>query len=121
MAALDRSAVGRASRRRGAKRELQVRDFYREAGWDAHKISDSSLLDVIAARAAPMPDHGRGQLLYIEVKSTPGPWDHFGPAERQALLELAARAGAQARLFHWPKGVPVHKARIYRPDEWPTT
>lgn len=106
-----RSARGRASRSRGAKRELRVRDWYRDHGYEAHKISDSSIVDVIAARV--------GELLYVEVKSTLTPFSCFPPRERLALLEAAARAGARARLFHWPKGIPITKARIYKPDEWP--
>ena len=72
----------------------------------------------IAARAAPTNGE-RWLLLYLEVKSTTTPFAHFPPADRRALLELAARAGAEARLFWWPKGVGIERARVFQPSEWP--
>lgn len=38
--------------------------------------------------------HPDGGVWLIEVKSTKGMWDHFGPAEREALISLAAEFDA---------------------------
>jgi hypothetical protein len=41
--------------------------------------------------------------MLIEVKSTSGgPWERFGPADRQALVETAEKHGAEAWLYWWP-------------------
>jgi gamma-glutamylcyclotransferase (GGCT)/AIG2-like uncharacterized protein YtfP len=41
--------------------------------------------------------------MLIEVKSTSGsPWEHFGPADRQALVETAEKHGVEAWLYWWP-------------------
>lgn len=126
MAARDRSAEGRANRRRGRTRELSVRDFYRDAGWDAHRLTNS-VVDVSAAKGYDVTEElggclivlRRTRLLYIEVKSTPTPFGSFPPSQREEFLECCARAGADPRLFHWPKGVGIERSRIYKPEEWP--
>lgn len=39
----------------------------------------------------------------VEVKATKaGPYDGFGPADRQKLSQIARQAGLEAWLIHWP-------------------
>lgn len=65
--------------------------------------------DVVALKAGEEP-------MMIEVKSTTTPFAHFGPADREALSEMAATAGARAFLVWWPK----RKQPKWIPeDEWP--
>jgi hypothetical protein len=55
--------------------------------------------------------------MLIEVKSTAGgPYERFLPADRKAMVETAAAAGAEAWLYHWPaRG----KLRRIHSSEWP--
>lgn len=60
---------------------------------------------------------------FDEVKTDQvNPYANFKPLRRNAFLELAARAGAQARLIWWPtygrKDDPGPV--ILLPHEWPT-
>jgi len=66
--------------------------------------------DLVALRRAARP-------LLIQVKSSAqGPFEHFGPDERKALIDEAERAGAFAVLCHWPPRGELHW--IYS-DAWP--
>lgn len=58
-----------------------------------------------------------GDLLEQLKTDKRGPFAHFGPAERGALLLAADRAGATANLIWWP---PDRKGpRIIPASEWP--
>lgn len=109
----------------GTRRELQVVEQYREAGWVAFRTPASlGVCDVVAMRAArqvtvigrhPIPRIA--QIRMIEVKANTGsPYKTFVPEDRQALSTAARIAGAEAVLFHWPAhGEP----REYQESEWP--
>lgn len=70
-----------------------------------------ALVDVLSMKA--------GETTYLdEVKTTTrGPYADFPPAGRKALRELAAKAGAEARLIWWPPRAA--RARIIPESEWP--
>lgn len=113
-------------KRAGTKRELQVRDLKRAEGYIAFRTPASlGVCDVIAMRAyANWPDeHGDLKPLthveMIEVKANKhgGPFDHFRPPERRALLEAAEQAGALAILCYWP---PNRMPRWIPSSEWPS-
>lgn len=67
-------------------------------GWFALRAPASlGVADVVALKDGERPR-------LTEVKSTKaGPWASFGPADRKALSEVAAQAGADAYLCWWPK------------------
>lgn len=114
-----------ANRRRGAERERAVRNYYRALGWQAFKVSDSSIVDVIAMRPETVdlePDEVRtlSAVFYVEVKSSKaGPFADFPPAERLQLIQHAKAAGATPLLFHWPTGTSLEQARSIPASEWP--
>jgi Holliday junction resolvase len=59
----------------------------------------------------------RPRVRFFEVKSTKaGPYSGFGPADREALLSEARRAGAEAFLCWWP---PNKGPQFIHSDEWP--
>jgi Holliday junction resolvase len=97
--------------RRGHDRERAVVALYREIGWLAFRAPGSlGVADVIALKDGSRPR-------MIEVKSTAaGPYEHFGPADREALREAAEIAGADALLAWWPSRA---KLRIIPASEWP--
>lgn len=82
---------------RGHDRERQVKAQLEADGWLVTRAAGSlGIADLVALKL------GRSPLL-IEVKSTAGgPYERFGPADRQALSAAAALAGAEAWLVHWP-------------------
>lgn len=96
-------------RGRGRSRELAVRDEVRAQGWVVRRLADGPA-DLVALRAGVRP-------LLIQVKSTAGgPWEHFGPADRDALAHEAIAAGADATLAYWPlRG----RLRWYPSARWP--
>lgn len=114
---------GRQSRRRGADAERAVRDLYRTGGWQAFKVSDSAVVDVVAMRMYGLTQLGSAfsEVLFIEVKRTAKPFAHFLPAERAALIAAAELAGATPLLFWWPKGKAIGDAEVIPASEWPTT
>jgi len=84
-------------RGRGRQRELAVLLLLREAGFVTYRLAHGHA-DVLAMRN----DHDPATLL-IQVKSTAGgPYEHFGPAARLALIDEAKQAGAAAVLAWWP-------------------
>jgi hypothetical protein len=57
------------------------------------------------------------EAMLIEVKSTAGgPYERFGPLDRQVLLEAAERHGASAWLYWWP---PRKDLQRIPSSEWP--
>jgi hypothetical protein len=77
-------------------------------------LDSSPLADVLRPY---MDGAGMTKAMLIEVKSTAGgPWERFGPQDRQGMVETAAAAGAEAWLYHWPaRG----KLRRIPSSEWP--
>lgn len=66
--------------------------------------------DVVALKAGERPR-------MIEVKSTRrGMYHSFGPADREALSEVAAAADADAYLVWWP---PHSKPQWVPESDWP--
>jgi len=84
-------------KRAGTQRESAVRDLLRERGWLAFRAPASlGVADVVALKAGERPR-------LCEVKSTAqGPYEHFGPADRNRLRVAAELAGADALLAWWP-------------------
>jgi len=76
---------------RGIQRERAVRDLLRDQDWIAFRaLASLGCADVIALRAGSRPR-------LIEVKSTAqGPYEHFGPADRERLRLAAGLAGRRA-------------------------
>lgn len=100
-----------AMSQRGHQRERAVRDKLLKEDWLAFRAPASlGVADVVALR-----DGSRPRL--IEVKSTAkGPYEHFGPADRERLSFAARLAGADALLAWWPsRGV----LRWIPENEWP--
>lgn len=78
-------------RERAVKRQLEAEDW-----WVARAAGSLGDADLIALK------DGRPPLL-VEVKSTAqGPWERFGPADRDALRLAARIAGARAVVCWWP-------------------
>lgn len=96
---------------RGIQRERAVRDHFRDLDWIAFRAPASlGVADVVALRAGDRPR-------LIEVKSTSrGPWEHFGPAERERLSLAAELAGADPYLAWWP---PRGRLHLIPRSEWP--
>src|SRR5215207_1221859 len=82
---------------RGIQRERAVRDWLRDRDWIALRAPASlGCADVVALRAGSRPR-------LVEVKSTAGgPYERFGPTERERLSLAARLAGADAFLAWWP-------------------
>jgi Holliday junction resolvase len=96
---------------RGIQRERAVRDWLRDRDWIAFRAPASlGVADVVALRAGSRPR-------LIEVKSTAqGPYERFGPADRERLRVAAELAGADALLAWWP---PRGELRWLPAREWP--
>src|SRR5262245_40732647 len=99
------------SRRLGIHRERQVQDWFQDDDWWVTRAAGSfGNADLVALKAGRLPR-------LIEVKtSSKGPYEHFGPAEREALNFAARLAGAQAVLAWWP---PRSRLHLIPADEWP--
>jgi Holliday junction resolvase len=100
-----------ASYRRGAKRENEWADRMAAQGWSTTRSAGShGAADVVSCRDR--------EIVYDQIKTDrAGPYAHFGPAERRALLDEAEKAGATARLIWWP---PDRQGpRIIHPHCWP--
>jgi Holliday junction resolvase len=98
-------------KRAGTQRELAVRNHLRDRDWLAFRAPASlGVADVVAMKAGHRPQ-------LIEVKSTAnGPYEHFGPGDRQRLRFAAEIAGADAVLAWWP---PRGTLRLIPSVEWP--
>jgi Holliday junction resolvase len=97
--------------RRGISRERQVRLHLESSDWWVARAAGSlGDADLVALKAGYQPR-------LIEVKSTAGgPYERFGPADRQRLRFAARLAGARAELAWWP---PRGKLRFIPSEEWP--
>jgi Holliday junction resolvase len=95
---------------RGHQRERAVRDVLLDDNWVVVRAAGSlGAVDLVALKAGRRPR-------LIEVKSTIGPYDHFGPADRADISVRAVWAGADAELAWWPKR---GKLRWIPEAEWP--
>lgn len=101
-------------KRRGTDRERAVKAWYEDKGWLAFRAPASlGCADVIAIRSA----NGLSEVHLLEVKSTAkGPYEHFGPKERQRLRAVALETGACALLAWWPPRKPL---KLIEESEWP--
>jgi Holliday junction resolvase len=95
---------------RGTTRERQVRAQLEADGWVVVRAAGSlGPVDLVALR--------NGTARLIQVKGTAkGPWHSFGPDDRQAMLWLADRAGAEAWLAWWP---PRREPKWIASWQWP--
>jgi Holliday junction resolvase len=87
---------------RGHQRERDWVHRLREQGFWAQRAPASLGIDVIASSPS-LDNPDLAVLHFYEVKSTQGgPYSHFLPAERRAMVSQARRAGASAFLVWWP-------------------
>lgn len=99
-----------AGRARGIERERRVAFSLRADGWTVVRAAGSlGVADLVAGKD--------GRTMLVEVKSTArGPFEHFPPADRLALLEAAHAAGWEPWLCHWP----AHGEQTWiAASEWP--
>ena len=96
---------------RGHNRERAVKAHLQDDDWFVVRTAGSfGACDLVALKAGY---HTR----FIEVKSTAGgPYEHFGPTERETLRTAAYLAGASAELAWWP---PRGTLRFIPSSEWP--
>ncbi len=94
---------------RGHDRERAVKRKLQEDNWWVCRAAGSlGDADLVALKGGMTPR-------LIEVKSTAGgPYEHFGPKEREDLAFAAELAGAEAWLAWWPprgrlRWIPVHE------------
>lgn len=87
-------------------------------GWLVTRAAGSlGIFDLVALKAGETPK-------LIEVKSTSGgPFERFGPGERERALTAALGAGGTVELWWWPKAKPgetlEQALRVILPSEWP--
>jgi Holliday junction resolvase len=83
----------------------------REQGWVVYRAAGShGNADLVSLRLDMKP-------MLVQVKaSSQGPYEHFGPQEREDLIEEGLRAGAVPMLCHWP---PNGELRWIPADLWP--
>ena len=96
---------------RGIQRERAVRHkLEADDWWVARAAGSLGDADLVALKTDQRPR-------LIEVKSSAqGPYEHFGPADRERLRFAAELAGADPYLAWWP---PRGKLRWIAADEWP--
>jgi Holliday junction resolvase len=109
-----------AQSQRGRTREVKVLEHLVALGWVGVRAA-SGPIDVVAMAGpdANGPDgDSEASVLLVQVKSTAGsPYERFGREDRQVLLELAERCGAEAWLAYWP---PNAKLRWIGSNDWPS-
>lgn len=96
---------------RGINRERQVRRVLEAQDWWVTRAAGSlGDADLVALKDGKQPR-------LIEVKSTAGgPYEHFRPGDRAALVFAARVAGGVAELAWWP---PRGQLRWIPEGEWP--
>lgn len=65
--------------------------------------------DIIATQA--------GAVLLVEVKNTKTKWSHFGPADRELMLQTAKEHGANPYLAWW--GPKAKEPELIHANHWP--
>jgi Holliday junction resolvase len=102
----------------GNQRELRVMDVLAEEGWlCASRRHIGGAGDVLAIQRSRGPCVNKPDAMLIEVKSTSGgPWERFGPVDRQALVETAEKHGAEAWLYWWPPRAELQRIPA---SDWP--
>lgn len=104
--------MANVSKRKGTKRELQVRDVLEKDGYLVMKAGGSlGDADLIALKRGERP-----RLVQVKANKDGGPWSKFGPAARAKLAEVAKAAGAVAELAWWP---PYGELHWYDQVLWP--
>lgn len=105
--------MARGDSRRGIQRERDLVNLLRGEDWFALRAPASlGCADVVALKDGHRP-------LMVEMKSTTrSPFSGFPPADRAELLFMAALAGAEAWLVHWPKR---SEPLWISPEHWPPT
>lgn len=95
---------------RGHQRERAVRDWLLERDyWVCRAAGSLGDADLVALKA--------GDRRLVEVKSTAqGPYERFGPADRERLLFAAELADCTPWLAWWP---PRGKLKWIGASEWP--
>jgi Holliday junction resolvase len=86
-------------------RERRLRHVFEDAGWVAVRAAKGPI-DLVLVKP--------GEVRFVQIKSSQRPFEHFGPADRLILSDLATRAGATAWLIHWPirhgwRWIPSHQ------------
>lgn len=106
----------------------------RDEGWVAWRVGGTSafrgkdgidVCDVVAMRGVTtvslggMAEACLAEVLMIEVKTTAqGPFERFGPTQREALILAAKLAGATPLLVWWPANGERRELTV---AEWPLT
>lgn len=97
---------------KGRRRELDTLSILRDDNWVAVRLA-WGCADIVAMR---FDETTR----LIQVKATAGgPYEHFGPVDRQALIEMADMAGAEAWLAWWPPRRGVIVPNWLSAEDWP--
>jgi hypothetical protein len=110
----------------GNARELLAMGLLESEGWlvssRRHWPGPGDVLAVRAALVTYSTGNPRGHVLearLIEVKSTAGgPWERFGPQDREALRVAAEEAGAEPWLYWWPPRRPLS---MIPATDWPSS
>jgi Holliday junction resolvase len=88
-------------------RERRLRESFNRDGWVAVRVAKGPI-DLVLVQP--------GEVRFVQIKSTVHPFEHFGPADRTILADLAEQAGATAWLIHWP---PRRGWRWIPATDWP--
>ena len=98
---------------RGINRERQVKKRLEEDGWWVCRAAGSlGDADLVAGRRDKRP-------MLLEIKSDKaeyGPFNNFGPKDREELLAAAEKTGWDAWLVYWP---PYGEWKWISPASWP--
>lgn len=96
---------------KGAARERKYAKLLADSGWVVLRSAGShGESDLVALKS--------GRICLIQVKSDQaGPFAHFGPASRDALIDDAIKAGGEPWLVHWPSGGELI---ALSPADWPS-
>jgi Holliday junction resolvase len=95
-------------------RERRLKQALGESGWVAVRAAKGPVDLVLVRRPKTQ---GGCEVRFVQVKSTAGgPYERFGPKDRQILIALAQECGAEPWLIHWP---PRKGWRWIESSQWP--